>query len=379
MTCKDSSPDDSFGILWRIRGENTAMQQVDGKQEIRLKEAFAQYRQDATNRFQVDLRRKRAEQLRDLLADPDAMDLKTFNREVWIFESQTLLDSKDITRKMLREASVAELHDALQSGALELHGNYIWGSGARVYGSGLRMSDQQKVEYLHQALHMLNDRGLTPTEKAQHIDAIPGFGPNITTGLVMVFHPNEFAIFNGPSQDGARKSGYAWSGSNLESFEDAVRQLKEFLGAEDFLELDLFLYMVSHDQIPLMSHRLPQGIQEPGASRRIVKIAPGHDANYWQDCLEGGYICVGWDEVGDLRQYASREAFKDRFRQLYPSSPTKMAAKANEVWTLMELRPGDLIVANRGISQIVGIGEVVAPLYDWRPERTRYKHTVRVR
>ena len=353
------------------------MQQFDGKQGIRFQEAFAHYHQDASSRFQLYLRRKRAEQLRELLADPDAIDLKTFNREVWAFETQTFLAGRDITRKMRSAAPVAELYDALQTGALQLHGNYIWGSGAHVYGSRLSTSDEQKAEYIHQALRVLNDRELTPIEKAHRIDAIPGFGPNITTGLVMVFHPDEFAIFNGPSQQGVRKSGYAWH--DLQSFEDAVHQLKALLGAEDFLDLDLFLYFLSHDQIPLTNHERPEGPQNPGASRRIVKIAPGHEANFWQECLEGGYICVGWDAVGDLRQYPSKEAFRDRFRQVHPSSPAKMAAKANEVWTLMELRPGDLVVANRGISQIVGIGEVIAPGYVWRPERPEYKHTVCVR
>src|SRR5439155_18935380 len=28
----------------------------------------------------------------------------------------------------------------------------------------------------------------------------------------------------------------------------------------------------------------------------VVKIAPGHEAVAWPDCLKNGYICVGWDE-----------------------------------------------------------------------------------
>jgi hypothetical protein len=31
----------------------------------------------------------------------------------------------------------------------------------------------------------------------------------------------------------------------------------------------------------------------------------------------GGYICVGWDEVGDLREYDSKEPF----RAAFPSIP----------------------------------------------------------
>ena len=32
---------------------------------------------------------------------------------------------------------------------------------------------------------------------------------------------------------------------------------------------------------------------DPRESKRIVKIAPGENAQFWQDCLRGGYICVG--------------------------------------------------------------------------------------
>jgi 5-methylcytosine-specific restriction protein B len=30
---------------------------------------------------------------------------------------------------------------------------------------------------------------------------------------------------------------------------------------------------------------------------RVVKIAPGHDAEFWDECRAGGYICVGWERL----------------------------------------------------------------------------------
>ena len=112
---------------------------------------------------------------------------------------------------------------------------------------------------------------------------------------------------------------------------------------------------------------------------RMFKIAPGHDAKYWDDCLSGGYICVGWDDVGDLRDYESKDSYLERFRKVHPlGSPSKSTEKANEVWRLIELRPGDLIVANKGTSQILGVGTVVEPGYVWEPGRSEYKHTVKV-
>ncbi|MBI4590254.1 MAG: EVE domain-containing protein [Candidatus Rokubacteria bacterium] len=123
--------------------------------------------------------------------------------------------------------------------------------------------------------------------------------------------------------------------------------------------------------------------RDPRESRRIVKIAPGENARYWDDCLREGYICVGWDDVGNLEDFESKEQFYARFAECYTTSykghrPT-LRKKADEIWTLMELEPGDLVIANQGISKILAIGEVVEPGYEWRPDRPEYRNTVRVR
>jgi 5-methylcytosine-specific restriction enzyme B len=119
---------------------------------------------------------------------------------------------------------------------------------------------------------------------------------------------------------------------------------------------------------------------DPRPTRRIVKIAPGPTASYWDDCLEGGYICVGWDEVGDLSEYPTFEDFRPAFeaKNPYGGNQGQVTRKAQEVWTLTELEPGDLVVANRGTSAVVGIGVVRDPGYQWRPERPEYNHTVNV-
>lgn len=120
---------------------------------------------------------------------------------------------------------------------------------------------------------------------------------------------------------------------------------------------------------------------DPRESRRIVKIAPGEQAMYWDDCLTHGYICVGWDGVGDLDEFENKEEFVARFKEVYGEryNPAKLKQKSAEVWTLKELEVGDIVVANKGMSEIVAVGEVVDPGYEFRPEREDYKHTVRVK
>lgn len=121
---------------------------------------------------------------------------------------------------------------------------------------------------------------------------------------------------------------------------------------------------------------------DPRQTHRVVKIAPGENARYWGDCVANQYICVGWDGVGDLREFEAFEDFREKFDQVYTDHykghKATLNKKAKEVWTLLELEPGDVVIANQGISKILAIGRVVDPGYEWRSERQEYRHTVKV-
>jgi 5-methylcytosine-specific restriction protein B len=143
----------------------------------------------------------------------------------------------------------------------------------------------------------------------------------------------------------------------------ALRQIPGFDGWSG-LEIMEFLYDAAREGV------------------RVVKIAPGEDAAFWDDCFQGGYICVGWDDVGDLGEFESKDAFRARFeeqyREAYKDNKSQLARKANEVWTLRELEAGDKIIANRGTSHVLAVGTVVEPGYEWNAARAEFKHTVRV-
>jgi 5-methylcytosine-specific restriction enzyme B len=112
---------------------------------------------------------------------------------------------------------------------------------------------------------------------------------------------------------------------------------------------------------------------------RMVKIAPGEDAKWWPECVADGYICVGWDAVGDLRQYDTVDGLQTALEANYYETNKGLAAqKARELWTLLELSSGDLVVANKGISHVLAVGTVREEGYEWRDDRVEGKHTVRV-
>ena len=143
--------------------------------------------------------------------------------------------------------------------------------------------------------------------------------------------------------------------------------------------------------------RAPQGTnyslteEQVGAIERLLesrnlpdyfKIAPGVGGEFWDECLEDGIICVGWDELGDLREFESAEELRTSVEQRYGAemrnNPATITYTARRLWDLRQLKPGDRVVANRGVKEVLGVGEVTLGGYQWRADRSQFRHVVNV-
>ena len=216
-----------------------------------VKEVFNQFQRDPLDKLRVRLRLKRSEEIRErIFSDPQSITLKFFNEDIWNFASSTKLNGEKINIKKeifdlessLEENRRVMWEKALNANELELHGNYIWTSYSSIYHPSLR-DDNLKIEYIRQALDILNepDSGVFP--KVKKIMKIPGFGSNSATGLAMICYPSKFAIYNKASQEAVRLLGY--SEDSLESFVTSVRDLKSLLNSDNFIELDWFFCLIT--------------------------------------------------------------------------------------------------------------------------------------
>ena len=112
-----------------------------------------------------------------------------------------------------------------------------------------------------------------------------------------------------------------------------------------------------------------------------MKIAPGELAKYWEDCLKNSFICVGWDEVGDLAEFEAKEAFREAFRRALPVQRRRSGRQSQSPTSCglcWSYEPGDKVIANRGTSEVLAVGTVNDDGYKWRPEREEYRHTLGV-
>lgn len=125
-------------------------------------------------------------------------------------------------------------------------------------------------------------------------------------------------------------------------------------------------------ELPTAMAALLEAMLAAGASGRQVrywKIAPGGQAHAWPEMERDAVIAISWHElgVGDLRAYPSKQALEQRIAELAPTlTPGKRRKRAEQLWAFRGISIGDVVVANRGYSAVVGEG-VVSGDYFFRP------------
>ena len=105
---------------------------------------------------------------------------------------------------------------------------------------------------------------------------------------------------------------------------------------------------------------------------RYWMYSPGENARKWNECVQDGIMCLGWEEMGDLRDYESREAMREQMRQLYGFEGSYMNDSLATWEFINEVQVGDVIYAKRGRTHIVGRG-VVESEYVFDDHRDEYK------
>lgn len=84
----------------------------------------------------------------------------------------------------------------------------------------------------------------------------------------------------------------------------------------------------------------------------VWKVAPERKAKYWEECRDGGWIGIGWMNDVDFNTLTTRDAVKQMFL-----TKTGQQGGTSSVWNFVgKIKPGDIVVANRGKKTVVGVG-----------------------
>lgn len=105
-------------------------------------------------------------------------------------------------------------------------------------------------------------------------------------------------------------------------------------------------------------------------------IAPGRGAVHWDMWYREGFCAIGWNEMGDLNKYESKETLTEAIPKIYEDSgPVHVAHMLWEFFN--DMKPGDVVFAKRGRHKICGWG-VVSGEYQYDESQNSYSHIRRV-
>ena len=177
------------------------------------------------------------------------------------------------------------------------------------------------------------------------------------------------------------KLGSKPSGLVYKEVKTLVNELRSSLSDEyeirDIIDLQSLIWVakMQHDKESKdgKSEDSPSEELAASATENVWKIAPGRGACWWDVWQDHGLAAVGWHNTGDLSSVKTLEDFRDLRRSRKESGEDEIAGGAWAAWRFaQQVKVGDTIVANKGKSEILGIGTVTGE-YVFNPE-DEYPH-----
>ena len=93
-------------------------------------------------------------------------------------------------------------------------------------------------------------------------------------------------------------------------------------------------------------------------NRKYWLYSPGEQAEFWEEFYEEGIMGLGWDYLGDLNQYNSKEEIVKKLQEIEEVSTSKKNdATANYDFKEI-LSVGDIVIVKKGREKLLGYGEV---------------------
>lgn len=203
-------------------------------------------------------------------------------------------------------------------------------------------------------------------ELKEHYNALDGqfaIRFNITSGLFWI-RPDMYLSLDSKNQKLLASIGITFNNTKFlryDEYQDVMKKLNEKmktdqLGYTNYAE---FSYHAFNNTSPNQKKEK----NNDGDGITYWTFSPGEKASKWHLCVDKGIMCLGWDALGDLTQYASREDMRAEIKKQYPTDGN---AKNDSlaVWQFSrEMKIGDVVFAKNGRDVIIGRGIVESDYY----------------
>lgn len=107
---------------------------------------------------------------------------------------------------------------------------------------------------------------------------------------------------------------------------------------------------------------------------RYWLYAPGRNAYKWDEFYNSGIMAIGWGDLGDLQDYATKSEIKKKMREL-SGNDDSYKNDAHAAWQFVnEIKVGDIIFVKKGRNKIIGRGVVASDYYFDDTVEDSHKH-----
>lgn len=146
-------------------------------------------------------------------------------------------------------------------------------------------------------------------------------------------------------------------------------------GATNFLvtkgQEDVIESVINGTYTPLSADS--QSGDEPVEKIRYWLYAPGENACFWEEFHASGIMGIGWEELGDLGQYKSKEDIRNAMKKIW-GEEKNYKNDVHAVWQFAnEVKEDDVVYAKLGVKSIIGRG-IVTSGYIFDESRSEYNH-----
>lgn len=192
---------------------------------------------------------------------------------------------------------------------------------------------------------------------------------NLTIGLFWI-RPSRYLALDGNNVALLKSYGIAKVSSGFVLYEEYKEVMNRLDAKINSGELECANYAE-------FSQLAYEGTSTRDTGTEYWTYSPGEKASKWELCVNEKIMCIGWDDIGNLSDFSSREEMHKKIKFHYPS---KGSAKNDSlaVWQFSnEMKPGDIVFAKKGRNTIIGRG-VVESDYEFDDSRDDYKHIRKV-
>ncbi len=145
-----------------------------------------------------------------------------------------------------------------------------------------------------------------------------------------------------------------------------------------------------HEQYTFLLNQKPDDVNTIDYAKQLYKkynlndkvrywvAAPGPGASEWPEFLKSGVYALGWNEVGDLRDFEDKADLQNDLVAANDKSKSDRKNDALALWNISKvMKPGDVIFVKRGLHEYVGYG-VVKSYYVFNAADETYPHQIEV-